>query len=84
MAEECPAWASGALEASWALFVGDCVQELNGNEMDSEVGLVAVVAAAVAVERECGGTDATWSRGWTVVGEDDVISRVGDCCVPCS
>jgi hypothetical protein len=60
------------------VFVGDRVEEPNCNEMDSEVGLVAVVAAAVAVERECGGTDATWSRGWTVVGEDDMISRVGD------
>jgi hypothetical protein len=60
------------------------VEELNGNEMDSEVGLVAVVAAAVAVERKCGGTDATWSKGWTVVGEDDVISWVGDWGVSCS
>jgi hypothetical protein len=60
------------------VFVGDCVEEVNGNETDSEVGLVAVVAAAAAVERECGGTDATWSRGWTVVGEDDMIFRVGD------
>lgn len=78
MAEEGRAWASEAREADLATFVGDCAEEPNGNEMHSEVGLVVVVAAAATVERECGETDATWSRGWTVVGEDDVISRDGD------
>lgn len=85
---EC-AWALQALEATVAELAEACCEERD-TQGDSEtavrrgmvVGVAAAIAVAVAavVDGECGGREATWRRGCTVVGVGGMMPGLDNGC----